>query len=99
MHEGKREKGQGVWVTDLVDHVRELSLGRVLAERSHDSSELLGGDGTISVWTRKEDKSEDEVSWRLRYVHVSRGFPEGTGEGPCWRGAVLSSAPPPIAPV
>ncbi len=29
---------------DLVDHVLELRLGRVLAERAHDGAELLGGD-------------------------------------------------------
>lgn len=34
---------------NLVDHVAELSLGRVLSERSHDGSELLGGNGSISV--------------------------------------------------
>merc|ERR1719478_1408185 len=34
---------------DLVDHVLQLSLGRVLAERAHDGAELLGGDGAITV--------------------------------------------------
>ena len=34
---------------DLVDHVLELSLGRVLAEGAHDGAELLGGDGAITV--------------------------------------------------
>ena len=33
----------------LVDHVLELSLGRVLAEGPHHGAELLGGDGTIAV--------------------------------------------------
>ena len=34
---------------DLVDHVLELSLSRVLAEGAHDGAELLGGDGAITV--------------------------------------------------
>lgn len=34
---------------NFVDHVLQLSLGRVLPERAHDSSELLGGDGAIAV--------------------------------------------------
>mmetsp|Transcript_7993 Transcript_7993/g.18713 ORF Transcript_7993/g.18713 Transcript_7993/m.18713 type:complete len:210 (+) Transcript_7993:141-770(+) len=34
---------------DLVDHVLQLSLGRVLAERAHHGAELLGGDGAIAV--------------------------------------------------
>lgn len=29
---------------DLVDHILQLGLGGVLAERSHDGTELLGGD-------------------------------------------------------
>jgi hypothetical protein len=29
---------------DLVDHVLELRLGRVLAKRSHDGAQLLSGD-------------------------------------------------------
>jgi hypothetical protein len=33
----------------LVDHVLELSLGRVLAERAHDSAQLLRGDGTVTI--------------------------------------------------
>lgn len=33
---------------DLVDHVLELRLAGVLAERAHDSAELLGGDLTCS---------------------------------------------------
>jgi hypothetical protein len=33
----------------LVDHVLKLSLGRVLAKGAHDSAELLGGDGSISI--------------------------------------------------
>ena len=36
-------------MTYFVDHVLELGLGGVLAERSHDGSELLGGNGTIAV--------------------------------------------------
>ena len=34
---------------NLVDHVLELRLGRVLPERPHDGTELLGGDGAIAV--------------------------------------------------
>lgn len=33
----------------LIDHVLEFSLGGVLSQRAHDSSELFGGDGAISV--------------------------------------------------
>merc|ERR1719181_1347302 len=34
---------------DLVDHVLQLRLGRVLAERAHDGAELLGGDRAVTV--------------------------------------------------
>ena len=34
---------------DLVDHVLQLGLGRVLAEGAHDGTELLGGDRAVSV--------------------------------------------------
>jgi len=37
---------------DLIDHVLELSLGRVLAEGTHDGSKLLGGDGTYETIKR-----------------------------------------------
>ena len=37
---------------DLVDHVLQLGLGRVLAEGAHDSAELLGGDRAIAVCRR-----------------------------------------------
>lgn len=33
----------------LVDHVLELRLARVLAERAHDGAQLLGGDLTCAV--------------------------------------------------
>jgi hypothetical protein len=33
----------------LVDHVLKLSLGRVLAERAHDSAQLLRGDGAVTI--------------------------------------------------
>merc|ERR1711936_87741 len=42
---------------DLVDHVLELSLGRVLAEGAHDSTKLLGGDGAIAVLVEGENAS------------------------------------------
>ena len=38
---------------NFVDHVLKLSLGRVLSKRAHDGSELLGGDGTISVLVKE----------------------------------------------
>lgn len=38
--------------THLVDHVFKLSLSRVLAERSHNGTELLGSDSSISVCGR-----------------------------------------------
>ena len=34
---------------DLVDHVLEFSLSGVLTKGAHDSAELLGGDGAITV--------------------------------------------------
>jgi hypothetical protein len=36
--------------THLVDHVLEFSLSGVLTQRSHDGTELLGGDSAISVY-------------------------------------------------
>jgi len=33
----------------LVDHVLKLRLGRVLAERAHDSAKLLRGDGAVTI--------------------------------------------------
>jgi len=43
---------------DFVDHVLQLSLGGVLTERSHDSSELLSGDCAIAVWGGCEQRVE-----------------------------------------
>jgi len=37
--------GAGAVDIDLVDHVLELGLSRVLAEGAHDGAKLLGGDG------------------------------------------------------
>merc|ERR1719506_895979 len=34
---------------DLVDHILELSLGRVLTKGTHDCAQLLGGDGAIAI--------------------------------------------------
>lgn len=34
---------------DLVNHVLQLSLGRVLTERTHNGAQLLGGDGAVTV--------------------------------------------------
>ena len=51
-HHGKelREIDGSVSVgVDLVDHIGKLGLRGVLSKRSHDSSQLLGGDRTISV--------------------------------------------------
>ena len=48
MHLGEVD-GAGAVDIDLVDHVLELGLGRVLAEGAHDGAELLGGDGAITV--------------------------------------------------
>ena len=53
-HHGEelREVDRAVAVSvDLVDHVLELSLCRVLAQRAHDGTELLGGDRAIAVCT------------------------------------------------
>merc|ERR1712038_866278 len=51
-HEGEelREIDGTVAVSiDFIDHVPELSFSGVLTKGSHDSSELLGGDGAITV--------------------------------------------------
>ena len=34
---------------NFVDHVLKFSLGRVLSERPHDGSQLLGGDGAVAI--------------------------------------------------
>jgi hypothetical protein len=39
----------------LVDHVSELSIGGVLAKRSHHSSELFRGDGSVSVFVEQRE--------------------------------------------
>ena len=41
---------------DLVDHVLQLGLGRVLAERAHDGAELLGGDGAVAVLVEEGER-------------------------------------------
>ena len=54
---GAPQRGWSVWgnapqsdrAPYLVDHVLKLSLGRVLAERAHDSAQLLRGDGAITI--------------------------------------------------
>merc|ERR1719352_861940 len=38
---------------ELVDHVLKLSFSWVLTERSHDGSELFGGNGTITILIEK----------------------------------------------
>merc|ERR1719326_1945037 len=53
VEELREVNGAGAIGIDLVDHVLELSLGRVLAEGAHDSSELLGGNGTIAILIEK----------------------------------------------
>ena len=65
----RRKEGE----TNLVDHVGELSLGRVLSQRPHDSSELLGRDGTISVCrVQREEEGVRECETKER-------------ERECWR--------------
>ena len=34
---------------NLVDHVLELGLCRVLSQRPHDGAQLLGGDGAVAI--------------------------------------------------
>lgn len=41
--------GSVVVSVHLVDHVLELRLARVLAERAHDGAQLLGGDLTCAT--------------------------------------------------
>jgi hypothetical protein len=40
---------------DLVDHVLELGLGRVLAQRPHDGAQLLGRDGAVAVLVEQRE--------------------------------------------
>lgn len=42
-------KGKITISIDLVDHVLQLGLCRVLPERPHDSSQFFGSDGAIAV--------------------------------------------------
>ena len=37
----------------LIDHVLELSLGGVLSQRTHDSPQLLGCDGAVTILVEK----------------------------------------------
>ena len=48
---------------DLVDHILQLRLAGVLAERAHDGAELLGGDLTCKVALS---------AMRFRSGHVAR---------------------------
>ena len=62
-HEGQelREVDGAVAVdVDLVDHVLELSLRRVLAERSHHRAELARGDGPIAVLVEEGCRQQRE---------------------------------------
>ena len=52
MHLGEVD-GAGAVDIDLVDHVLELGLGRVLAEGAHDGAKLLGGDGAIAILVKE----------------------------------------------
>ena len=40
---------------DLIDHVLQLGLGGVLSQGTHDGSQLLGGDGAISVLVEQRE--------------------------------------------
>merc|ERR1719217_1112082 len=58
-HEGAelREVNGAVAVgIDLVDHVLQLSLRRVLAERAHHGAQLLGGDGAVAVLVEQRER-------------------------------------------
>jgi hypothetical protein len=44
---------------NLVDHVLKLSLGWILTQRTHDSSQLLGCDATCPMSNRDQLQSED----------------------------------------
>lgn len=44
------------WVPYLVDHVLQLSLGGVLAQRPHDGAQLLGRDGAIAVLVEQGER-------------------------------------------
>merc|ERR1712224_427914 len=55
-HEGKElwEINGSVTIgIDLIDHILKLSLSWVLTKRSHNSTELLGGNGTITILIEK----------------------------------------------
>ena len=59
-------------MTDLVDHVLKLGLGWILTQGAHDSTELLGCDGSISICV-----STKVVSIRSNHGHVRRVSPTG----------------------
>lgn len=48
-HRTREVNGTVVVGIDLVDHVLQLRLGGVLAERAHDGAQLLGGDLSYSI--------------------------------------------------
>jgi len=58
----------------LIDHVLELSLGGVLAQRAHDSPQLLGGDGTVAILV-EEGESLLELSDLLLRQLICAAFP------------------------
>merc|ERR1719199_2199718 len=41
---------------DLVDHVLQLGLSGVLAQRAHDRAQLLGGDGAVTVLVEQRER-------------------------------------------
>jgi hypothetical protein len=60
---------------DLVDHVLQLRLRRVLAQRTHDGAELLGSYGAVAIWmgTRGEGTEEGEEECEL-VKHPAAGW-------------------------
>jgi hypothetical protein len=68
---------------DLVDHVLELGLGRVLAEGAHDSAKLLGGDGSITVLVEKGEglSCKQRAGYKRHQEYISEYISVGWGEG------------------
>jgi hypothetical protein len=74
---------------DLVDHILQLGLGRILSQGPHDGAQLLGGDGAVAVLVKEGEgllelsdlllgqlvslKSKKIKDFRIRQEHGSDG--------------------------
>ena len=55
-------------MTHLVDHILKLSLGRVLSQRSHNCTELLGSDSSITIYIHQPSSSPSTTRDGLTFV-------------------------------